>query len=91
MSGGTLFYVYYTPAKPGCQLPLTIWPGASPYHLPSRVPRVDLISVGIHDGMLQPPRVDGCGLDQIPVLGIRYRNHLETLALLNEMNEMNDF
>ena len=48
---------------------------AFPYHSPSRVPRADLISVGIHDGILQPPLVDGCGLDQIPVLGIRYRNH----------------
>ena len=32
--------------------------GASPYHPPDRVPRVDLISVGIHDGILQPPLVD---------------------------------
>ena len=32
--------------------------GASPYHSPSRVPRADLISVGIHDGILQPPLVD---------------------------------
>ena len=59
MSGGALFYVYYTPVRPGCQLPPTTRPGAFLMHRRSavRIP-VDEIDLALAGDLFAPGSFD---------------------------------